>query len=90
MVNSEQSQIVVIIVNCTVVDTAVDWVSDKIYWTNTNQIMVYDLQRGYQSTVINSNTTALHQILVDPNERYNISAVIVYSGKFLVFTSTKF
>jgi hypothetical protein len=64
---SEQSKIVTII-NCIIVDIAVDWISDKIYWTNTNQIMVYDLQRGYQSTLINSDTV-LHQVLVDPNAR---------------------
>ena len=52
-----------------VVDIAVDWISDKLYWTDTNQIMVYDLQRGYQSTVINSDTL-LHQVVVDPNARY--------------------
>jgi hypothetical protein len=68
-VASEQSKIITNIIYY-LVDIAVDWISDKIYWTNTNQIMVYDLQRGYQSTVINSESdTLLHQVLVDPNAR---------------------
>ncbi len=38
--------------------------------------MVYDLQRGYQSTLINSDTV-LHQILVDPNTRYIVAAIMI-------------
>ena len=61
------------------VDIAVDWITDKIYWTNTNHIMVYDLQRGYQSTVINSaeSNTLLHQLMVAPNTRYRIAIQLI-------------
>lgn len=52
-------------------DIAVDWISDKIYWTNINQIMVYDLQQGYQTIVINEvdPETLFHQVVADPNTR---------------------
>ena len=38
----------------------------------SNQIKVYDLQRGYQATVINSTEpgTSLYQVVVDPTTRY--------------------
>ena len=56
------------------VDIAIDWITDKIYWTNNNQIMVYDLHSGHQTTVINSREpgTLLHQVVLDPGTRYSI------------------
>ena len=41
--------------------------------------MVYDLQRGYQTTVINSaeHRTLLHQVVVNPNARYNNYYIII-------------
>ena len=53
----------------TSVDIAVDWISDKIYWTNSNRIVVYDLQRGYQTTLYTS-PGLFHQVEADPNARY--------------------
>ena len=52
-------------------DIAVDWITDKIYWTNVNQIMVHDLQQGYQTIVIESAepSALFHQVVVDPNAR---------------------
>ena len=54
------------------VDIAVDWISDKIYWTKINQIMVYDLQKGYQTTVIDAAEpdALFHQVVADPNTRW--------------------
>lgn len=53
------------------VDIAVDWITDKIYWTVNSCIMVYDLQNGYQTTVINYTLPAFfYQVEVDPNTRY--------------------
>ena len=53
------------------VSIAVDWIADKIYWTNNSQIMVYDLHNGYVTTVINSTEpgTLFHQVVVDPGTR---------------------
>lgn len=55
-----------------IVDIAIDWITDKLYWTNTNQIMVYDLHTGYQTIIINSTESddLFYQILVDPIARY--------------------
>ena len=59
-----------IVKQCHTVDIAVDWITDKIYWTNINQIFVYDLQRGYQTVVIDSaESDAIQQVVVDPNTR---------------------
>ena len=54
------------------VDIAVDWISDKIYWTKINKITAYDLQQGYQTIVIDvAEPGALfHQVVVDPNTRW--------------------
>ena len=64
------------------VDIAVDWITNKIYWTSINHIMVYDLQQGYQTIVINSTG---HQVVVDPNTRYiHVSKLdISYIGLFI-------
>lgn len=53
------------------VGIAVDWISDKIFWTKINQIMVYDLQQGYQTTVIDAAEpdALFHQVVADPNTR---------------------
>ena len=53
------------------VNIAVDWITDKIYWTNNSQILVYDLHSGYLTTVINSTEpeTIFHQVVVDPGTR---------------------
>ena len=53
------------------VNIAVDWITDKIYWTNNSQIMVYDLHSGYVTTVINSTEpgTLFYQVVVDPGTR---------------------
>ena len=64
-----------------IVDIAVDWITDKIYWTNINRIMVYDLQRGYKATVIESAefSVSFHQVIVDPNARYSIIIYALYN-----------
>ena len=68
-------------------DIAVDWLTDKIYWTNINQIMVYDLQRGYEAIVIKSTEsgTLFHQVIVDPNARYRYSyyMIVLYNYDLL-------
>ena len=53
------------------VSIAVDWITDKIYWTNNSQIMVYDLHSGYVTAVINSTEPGMlfHQVVVDPGTR---------------------
>ena len=55
-----------------IVDIAVDWITDKIYWTKFNQIMVYDIKTGYQATVINVTEpgASFRQVIVDPSTRY--------------------
>ena len=57
-----------------IVDIAVDWITDKIYWTKFNQIMVYDLKTGYQATVINATEQGalFNQVMVDPGTRYSL------------------
>ena len=57
-----------------IVDIAVDWITDKIYWTIFNQIMVYDLKTGYQATVINAteHDALFNQVMVDPGTRYSL------------------
>ena len=75
------------ILSIKLVDIAVDWISDKIYWTNINQIMVYDLHRRYQTTVINSaeSYSLFYQVVVDPNMRwsYHTHTIIVAACKIL-------
>ena len=60
-------------------DIAVDWITDKIYWTKLNQIIVYDLHTGYQATVLNITEpgTVLHQLVADPTTRLNLVIIIV-------------
>ena len=57
-----------------IVDIAVDWITDKVYWTKFNQIMVYDLKTGYTATVINVTASesgaSFSQVVVDPSTRY--------------------
>ncbi len=67
-----------------IVDIAVDWISDKIYWTNINRIMVYDLQRGYQAIMIDSLTLepsamVFYQVVIDPITRYIASLQICFT-----------
>ena len=63
------------------VDIAVDWVTDKIYWTANDQIKVYDLRRGYQTTVIKSTEpgTSLKQVVVDSTTRLWPQQIYSYS-----------
>ena len=66
------------------VSIAVDWITDKVYWTNSSQIMVYDLHSGYVTTVINSTEpgTLFHQVVVDPGTRYNSNIIMLILHKF--------
>ena len=56
--------------------------SDKVYWTNINRIMVYDLQQGYQTTVINSTESysLFYQVVVDPNKRWSCHTYTMYAN----------
>ena len=54
---------------------AVDWVSQKLYWTDEglDQIVVYDLSNGYRKILFNTNngtSTSPRAIVVDPMNRY--------------------
>lgn len=58
--------------NFITVSIAVDWITDKVYWTNNSQILVYDLHSRYVTTVINSTVpsgTSFRQIVIDPGTR---------------------
>ena len=56
-------------------DIAVDWISNKVYWTDNgfDRIGVYDLSFGYLSFLIDTNTgseSSPRGIIVDPVNRY--------------------
>ena len=70
------------------VDLAVDWVSSKIYWTDTNStIVVFDLVTSYQTNVISlDDGGSPSAILVDPTTR---SAKLILTVSVIV-TETVF
>ena len=77
-------QLPVIVTPFIAVDIAVDWITDKIYWTVNSCIMVYDLQSRYQTTVINYTLPAFfYQVEVDPNTRYSNSLVYNYCMQYV-------
>lgn len=74
------------------VSIAVDWITDKIYWTNNSQIMVYDLHSGYVTTVLNSTEpgTIFHQVVVDPGTRQNDRTIALLRLPQLILVYTYF
>ena len=53
-------------------DIAVDWISNKLYWTDNgfDRIGVYDLVRGYYSFLINTGANSSPRgIITDPINR---------------------
>lgn len=57
-------------------DIAVDWISNKLYWTDSGQISrirVLDIASGYYTSIINTGTgTNPRAIIVDPTHRFEI------------------
>ena len=64
---------------------AVDWISNKLYWTDAglNTVDVLDLSDGYHATLISTGSSSTPQaIVVDPQTRYmvvNITNQLCYN-----------
>ena len=77
-------------------DIAVDWISNKLYWTDNGQISrigVLDIASGYYTSIINTGAgTNPRAIVVDPIHRfslllctscYNLHVYIQYQSSIL-------
>lgn len=63
-------------------DIAVDWISNKLYWTDNGQISrigVLDIASGYYTSIINTGAgTNPRAIVVDPIHRFNLLLCTIY------------
>ena len=58
---------------CLADDIAVDWISDKLYWTDNgfDRIGVFDLTSGHYSIIIDTGVDSSPRgIITDPINRY--------------------
>ena len=62
---------------CTRIDIAVDWITDKIYWSSRYQqtINVLDIHSRHHKVLLNTTNPPKNDILVDPITRYAIIVV---------------